>query len=346
MSLMNRFSVTYNLDNTNKKKRKSNMKEQSSLSINNNQKALTKEVAESLLLLGYELDVIVLLFKMHFYSTVNEALTLFSKDPDTNMFNHKFSQLVKVKGDYKSTSNSCIICKGSRSEHLDDSYFETEITKIDLDRSKDNAPVTTVHDLTAQPLVHESPSLLSSQEIKTKDQIAYGKIDIPEETLLLFDTPDICRICFGQKQNPKNIAQITCGHFFCETCINVYLTTKIINGKVLDIKCLYGGCPKKYSNDEIKANVVPEIYSKFLRFYNEQIKLSNPNKLFVNCPSPNCEEIVDCDNCEDEFAECEQRHVFCYKCHFLGKHKRGKCQNVIDTIYNTIPYIIIHYRRI
>lgn len=335
MSLMNKFSVTYNLDRANKKKKKGNIKD--TLSNTNNKKVLTKEVAESLLLLGYELDVIVFLFKIHFYSTVNEALTLFSKDPDTQMFNHKFSPSDKKQNQYKAMGDNCLICKGIKNEHLDDSYFETEINKIELlEKSKDNVPYTTANDLTVQPLVHETPSLLSSQEIKPKDQIVYGKIEISEDTLLLFDTPDICRICFSQKQNPKNIAQITCGHFFCDTCIRVHLTTKIINGKVLDIKCLYGGCPKKYSNEEIKANVTQEVYSKFIKFYNEQIKLSNPNKLYVNCPSPNCEEIVDCDICEDEFAECEQKHVFCYKCHYLGRHKKGKCQNVFH-------YIIYHY---
>ena len=49
-----------------------------------------------------------------------------------------------------------------------------------------------------------------------------------------------------------------------------------------------GGCPKKYSDEEIKMNVSEEVYKKYKKFKNEQIKLNNPNKKYVNCPYPNC----------------------------------------------------------
>ena len=115
--------------------------------------------------------------------------------------------------------------------------------------------------------------------------------------------------------------------FFCDNCIKTYLTNKIINGQVLDIKCLLGGCPKRYSEEEINANVEEEVFKKYKKFKNIQIKLSNPNKIYVNCPFPDCEEIVDCTNPESEFMICNNNHIFCYKCHKLGKHEKGKCLN-------------------
>ena len=100
-----------------------------------------------------------------------------------------------------------------------------------------------------------------------------------------------------------------------------------MNGKVLKIKCLMGGCPKKYLDEEIKMNVSEEVYKKYKKFKNEQIKLNNPNKKYVNCPYPNCEELVEVTNTEEEFVTCISGHQFCYKCHQLGTHKKGKCQN-------------------
>ncbi len=111
-----------------------------------------------------------------------------------------------------------------------------------------------------------------------------------------------------------------------------------MNGQVLDIKCLLGGCPKRYNDEEIQANVTEEIFKKYKKFRNIQIKLCNPNKIYINCPFPDCEEIVDCTNPESDFVECNNHHIFCYKCHKLGKHEKGKCLNdevlLLEEIHN------------
>jgi hypothetical protein len=57
-------------------------------------------------------------------------------------------------------------------------------------------------------------------------------IDIDKETLLSFEDPTICTICFDHKNNGKNFTEFSCGHKFCKICIKSYLTTNIINGKV------------------------------------------------------------------------------------------------------------------
>ena len=175
--------------------------------------------------------------------------------------------------------------------------------------------------------ISTSNNLISSSQSDRKKKLDFGKIEIPKETLLLFESPDVCRICFSNKINPNNKAQISCGHFFCDTCINKYLTNKIINGQVLDIKCLLGGCPKRYTDEEIEENVSEEVFKKYKKFKNIQIKLSNPNKIYLDCPFPDCGEMVDCTNPESDFVECNNHHIFCYKCHKLGKHEKGKCLN-------------------
>jgi hypothetical protein len=57
-------------------------------------------------------------------------------------------------------------------------------------------------------------------------------INIDKETLLSFEDPDICTICFNNKLIGKNFIEFSCGHKFCKTCIKSYLTTNIINGNV------------------------------------------------------------------------------------------------------------------
>lgn len=164
-------------------------------------------------------------------------------------------------------------------------------------------------------------------ESNIKNKIKIKKVEIPQETLDLFNDPDICRICFSEKVNKENICQKTCGHFFCDVCIKRHIETKIINGQVLSIKCLMGGCPKQYSDDEIQRTIDEKLYYKYIKFKNEQIKLNNPDKHYVHCPHVDCDEIVDCDEAETEFVTCSKGHLFCYKCHKEGKHKPGECED-------------------
>lgn len=64
------------------------------------------------------------------------------------------------------------------------------------------------------------------------------KIEIPPETLDLFEDPDICRICFAEKMTQNNKAEFACGHKFCRKCVTNYLKNSITNGKVILFKSL------------------------------------------------------------------------------------------------------------
>ncbi len=65
-----------------------------------------------------------------------------------------------------------------------------------------------------------------------KNKIIKKKIDIPSETLCLFEDPDICKICCTVKVVQSNKAEFACGHKFCRKCVTNYLTNSINNGKV------------------------------------------------------------------------------------------------------------------
>ena len=414
MSLLNKFSVSYNLEQSNRKKLNHRNSILSKTAIKSN--GLKNQVAQDLLELGYNIDILMILLKVHPFSTVDEALNLLSKDPDTHLYNHKYyNPNVKPNSKFNIIDEPCLICQGKKNEHGNDyDYYEIENDKTNSNNINNNNEIEnsnknisnkissnirnnlnnnenngenlkqlkeiknasnskfntqTNNDFSQIPLIQnekssnninsiiktsnqnsnnilnnnninnitlnnnnkninvQSSNLILSTQSDRKKKLDFGKIEIPKETLLLFDSPDVCRICFSNNINPNNIAQITCGHFFCDNCIKTYLTNKIINGQVLELKCLLGGCPKRYTEEEIQLNVEEEIFKKYKKFKNAQIKLSNPNKLYVNCPFPDCEEIVDCTNPESEFITCNNNHIFCYKCHKLGKHPKGKCLN-------------------
>ena len=153
----------------------------------------------------------------------------------------------------------------------------------------------------------------------------YCKVNIPKETLKLFDNPNICPICCNNEINKNNISQEHCQHKFCDECINTYITRKIINGEVLEIKCIMAGCTHKYSQEEIKENVTKEIFAKYKNFYRIQKKLKNPDKKYINCPFIDCEELVDCTNINDGNVTCDKGHIFCRKCFKIGGHQNSIC---------------------
>ena len=397
MSLLNKFSVSYNLEQANKKKHHHRNPELSKTAIKTN--GIRNQVAQNLIELGYDIEILMMLLKIHPFTTVDEALNLLSKDPDSHLYNHKYYNPNKSNSKFNIIDKPCLICQGKKNEHIDDITMENDIENTisknnshdnpnELNNKNNNINNNTLtnnnennynnskksstkelknnisinskikNDYSQTPLINQennnknsliqsnkilnsglinnnnkninistSNNLISSSQSDRKKKFDFGKIEIPKETLLLFESPDVCRICFSNKINPNNKAQISCGHFFCDNCIKTYLTNKIINGQVLDIKCLLGGCPKRYTDEEIEENVSEEVFKKYKKFKNIQIKLTNPNKLYIDCPFPDCEEIVDCTNPESDFVECNNHHIFCYKCHKLGKHEKGKCLN-------------------
>jgi hypothetical protein len=148
------------------------------------------------------------------------------------------------------------------------------------------------------------------------------KFGIEESTLKQFKDPDICNICFENKVNKGNISQKCCQHYFCDKCIKKYMTYQINNGIVLEIKCLMAGCPHLYTSEEIRANVSNEVYRKYIRFYSIQIKIRNPEKVYINCPFIDCDELVDVTNIPDGNVICGVGHVFCKECLKLGGHSK------------------------
>ena len=96
---------------------------------------------------------------------------------------------------------------------------------------------------------------------------------------------------------------------------------------MLKITCLYGGCPSVFRDMDVMNYVNPEIYKKYKKFKNEQLKLSEPNTNYIYCPYVNCDQLVVFDpNNISNYTACDRGHEFCMKC--MKDVHTGSCSNV------------------
>lgn len=93
----------------------------------------------------------------------------------------------------------------------------------------------------------------------------------------------------------------------------------------------------------MKQFVNQETYAKYKKFKIAQLKSNNPNKNYINCPTPDCEEIMEFEQLDpdDCFVECSYNHKFCARCKSIGWHKKGKCKNVYNFICKFIVWKFI-----
>ena len=102
---------------------------------------LSAQLAQNLISLGYSLDSIMCLMKLHNFSNVEEALNLLEKDPVTKLYNHYFfdykknsyfrdsksdNAVINVKNEFKRQNKNtkigekCRICGGIKEEHINE----------------------------------------------------------------------------------------------------------------------------------------------------------------------------------------------------------------------------------
>ncbi|CAG7891500.1 unnamed protein product [Brassica rapa] len=124
-----------------------------------------------------------------------------------------------------------------------------------------------------------------------------------------------CGICFDKFRRRK-IVPVACGHTFCSTCWNGYITTAINDGS----GCLMQKCPEPSCHVAIGRDLVEKVVSEedlrkydryFLRSYIEE------SKKMKWCPAPGCEGAVDFSASGTGInydVLCSCSHRFCWKC--------------------------------
>ena len=153
MSFVEQFSIGYKLRKEKLKKTLDNCSEKQSKPNNffrmrtyTRKGTLSASLAQKLVSLGYNIDSIMSLMKIHNFSNVEEALNLLEKDPVTKLYNHYFfpknddnsflkrakSEQLILKNRNKSKNKIetiCRICGGEKKEHIEKDEYTQEITK-------------------------------------------------------------------------------------------------------------------------------------------------------------------------------------------------------------------------
>lgn len=240
------------------------------------------------------------------------------KDPESKKYIHRFID---------SSKKGCQICGQAYEEHSEINYHHHNANDEDVSLTMpDGMKPQNLNEGVVNTNRRDNRQSIGTKMIIKTSNI---KIEIPKQLMEEFEDPHICRICFDKKLDVDPKVSFSCSHEFCKQCVNNYLTTNIINGNVIQIKCLYGGCPRVFTNEEVKINVDEIVWNKYRKFLIQKFKLNNSDQLQMNCPFPNCEEIVAIDPLEKQiFVECEQDHKFCSKCKEVGWHEDGRCEKV------------------
>jgi ariadne-1 len=94
----------------------------------------------------------------------------------------------------------------------------------------------------------------------------------------------------------------SCGHTFCYSCWRTYLTGKITDGSVVDLRC--PSCSRSIDRTEIQQSVSEVILKKYDVFL-ENVELAKDPAVRW-CPTPNCSSILR--------GSAGSPHLVCPKC--------------------------------
>ncbi|XP_033215789.1 potential E3 ubiquitin-protein ligase ariadne-1-like [Belonocnema kinseyi] len=133
-----------------------------------------------------------------------------------------------------------------------------------------------------------------------------------------------CQFCFESLAAPL-ITGLDCGHRFCTSCWDEYLTTKIMENSIdQTISCPaqnckilvdYGSAMHLIKSPEIKLKYQYLITNSFVEC----------NRLLRWCPSPGCKNAIKVEFVESRCVTCTCGHTFCF---FCGEncHDPVKCE--------------------
>ena len=91
---------------------------------------LSPDLIKSLIIFGFDINEIILAHREYKFTEIEEACFFMMRDPETNLYNHKFmpkgGQKENIDDPEKSEPLKCRICKGKSSEHIKIETIETK----------------------------------------------------------------------------------------------------------------------------------------------------------------------------------------------------------------------------
>jgi hypothetical protein len=139
---------------------------------------------------------------------------------------------------------------------------------------------------------------------------------------------DRCPICYSPIYQAWSHPDCT-EHRTCRSCIVEYLTLKIEESQVLEIKCPGTNCRHVFTDQHIQA-AVPQLYSKYQRFKQKALLLKDPAVRW--CSVADCEGLMRGSDANPRLTCPICRHQMCFKCG-SDWHPKKSCEQVIDSTY-------------
>lgn len=141
----------------------------------------------------------------------------------------------------------------------------------------------------------------------------------------------VCDICCEDEADLQSFA-MKCGHRYCVTCYNQYLTQKIREeGEAARIQCPQDGCKRILDSKSLDLLVTAELQGRYLELLTrtyvedkEQLKW---------CPAPDCVNAIECGIKKKDLdrvvptVACDCKHRFCFGCG-LNDHQPAPCDLV------------------
>ncbi|CAG8503311.1 10179_t:CDS:2, partial [Scutellospora calospora] len=141
----------------------------------------------------------------------------------------------------------------------------------------------------------------------------------------------ICEICCDDDEDLETLA-LSCGHRYCRTCYEHYLTQKIKEeGESRRILCMASECNVIVDEKTVELAVDRDIHERYRTLLNRTYV--DDNEYLRWCPAPSCEYAVECHVPQTSLTsivptvECKCSHRFCFGCS-LPDHQPSICMLV------------------
>ncbi|KAL5707851.1 RBR-type E3 ubiquitin transferase [Ranunculus cassubicifolius] len=141
------------------------------------------------------------------------------------------------------------------------------------------------------------------------------------------DKNSTCGICF-EDYVLSSMHAASCGHFFCASCWEGYITTSINDGPgCLMLRCPEPKCGAAVGQDMINLLVSDEDKVKYYRFLIRSY--IEDNRKIKWCPAPGCNYALDfAIGSESNDVSCKCAHNFCWNC-LEDAHRPVDCDTVL-----------------
>ncbi|KAJ3060755.1 hypothetical protein HDU98_003328, partial [Podochytrium sp. JEL0797] len=140
-----------------------------------------------------------------------------------------------------------------------------------------------------------------------------------------------CSICFANDPEDETAA-MSCGHRFCLSCYQHYITQKIVAEGECRVQCLDSKCKLIVNDLLVKEIVDKDVYEKFEQLVSKAFVEHTPSLTW--CPSPDCSYAIECKSPVlrrskqlSPVVTCPCGNVFCFGCS-LENHQPTPCSVV------------------